>query len=186
MSQVAISASGYGAVELKQVAKKYATWALVIATLVHLFLLGSYWASVYLAKEEAPPMRTVRLKYTELGPPPSIQGNAAAVAPSVSVASPTAKPSVGIPVPVPDADVSPEQTFASQTEMSSVAPVGEGTGGEGGAVIEQDINVENITEEEAPPPDFVPFEKEPVIVKKRSNPAIRNWPAKPAWKAPCG
>jgi periplasmic protein TonB len=166
MSQVAISASGYGAIELKQAAKKYASWALVVAAGVHALLLGSYWASVYLTKEDAPPMRTVRLKYTELGPPPSIQGNAAAVAPSVSVASPTARPSVGIPVPVPDAEVSPEQTYASQTEMSTVGPVGEGVGEGGGAVIEQDINVENIEEEEAPPPDFVPFEKEPVVVKK--------------------
>ncbi len=167
MSQAAISASGYGAIELKQVAKKYAYWALAIATVIHLIFLGGYWATVYLAKEEAPPMRTVRLKYTELGPPPSIQGSAAAVAPSVSVASPTARPSVGIPVPVPDAEVSPEQSYASQTEMSQVSgPVGEGTGEGGTAVIEQDINVENIDEDEAPPPDFVPFEKEPVVVKK--------------------
>ncbi len=167
MSQIAIPASGYGAIELKKVAQKYAMIALAIAAVIHGIILGAYWASEYLSRTEAPPMRTIRMKYTELGPPPSIQGNAAAVAPSVSVASAAVKPSVGIPVPVPDAEVSPEQTFASQTEMSQVSgPVGEGAGEGGGAVIEQDINVENIEEEEAPPPDFVPFEKEPVVVKK--------------------
>jgi periplasmic protein TonB len=156
----------YGSMELKRLIKKYTFWALGIAALIHLLAVGIYWATVYIAKEEAP-VRTVRiLKYSELGPPPSISGSSAAVAPSVAVASPSARPSVGIPVPVPDAEVSPEQTFASQTEMSAVTgPVGEGAGG-AGQVIEQDVNVENIDEEEAPPPDFVPFEKEPVVVKR--------------------
>ncbi len=156
----------YGAVELKEVKQKFMTWALVIASLIHIALLGGYWASTMLGKEEAP-VRTVRiLKYSELGPPPSIQGASAAVAPSVSAAAPTAKPSVGIPVPVPDAEVSPEQNFASQTEMSAVSgPVGEGAG-TGGQVIEQDVNVDNIEEDEAPPPDFVPFEKEPQVIKR--------------------
>jgi protein TonB len=62
---------------------------------------------------------------------------------------------------VPDAEVSPEQTIATQTEMSQqVAPVSEGLGGEGIAV-EQDITID-----EGPPADFVPVEKEPVPIKK--------------------
>jgi protein TonB len=157
----------YGAVELKEVKQKYMVYGLIIASLLGFLGLGIYWATTLLGKEEAP-VRTVRiLKYSELGPPPSIQGASAAVAPSVSAAAPTAKPSVGIPVPVPDAEVSPEQSFASQTEMSAVSgPVGEGAGSGSGAVIEQDVNVENIDEEEAPPPDFVPFEKEPQVIKR--------------------
>ncbi len=156
----------YGAAELKQVMQKYMAWALAISASIHVAVMGAYWASVYLAKEEPPP-RTVRImKYTDLGPPPSIAGASAAVAPSVSAAAPSAKPSVGIPVPVPDAEVSPEQTFASQQEMSAVTgPVGEGTVG-GGTVIEQDVQIENIEEEELPPPDFVPFEKEPQVIKR--------------------
>ncbi|HNW58506.1 MAG TPA: energy transducer TonB [bacterium] len=157
----------YGATELKEVKQKYMVYGLIIASVIEFFGLGIYWAATLLGKEEAP-VRTVRiLKYSELGPPPSIQGASAAVAPSVSAAAPMAKPSVGIPVPVPDAEVSPEQSFASQTEMSSVTgPVGEGAGTGGGQVIEQDVNVENIDEEEAPPPDFVPFEKEPQVIKR--------------------
>jgi periplasmic protein TonB len=156
----------YGANELKEVKQKYMVWGLTIAAIIEFSGVGIYWATTLLGKEEAP-VRTVRiLKYSELGPPPSIQGASAAVAPSVSAAAPMAKPSVGIPVPVPDAEVSPEQNFASQTEMSAVSgPVGEGTG-TAGQVIEQDVNVENIDEDEAPPPDFVPFEKEPQVIKR--------------------
>lgn len=167
MAKAAVQASSqYGAAELKQVMQKYMSYALALSTALHLLFMGVYWASVYLAKEE-PPARTVRImKYTDLGPPPSIQGASAAVAPSVSAAAPSAKPSVGIPVPVPDAEVSPEQTFASQTELSAVTgPVGEGSIG-GGTVIEQDVQIENIEEDEAPPPDFVPFEKEPQVIKR--------------------
>ena len=40
------------------------------------------------------------------------------------------KPKVGVPVPVPDAQVSPEQTIATQQELSKIAgPVTSGNGG---------------------------------------------------------
>jgi protein TonB len=154
----------YGAPELKKNYQTYFSKGLAIAVVFHLALVGSYWASVYFHTEE-PPVRVIKvMKYSELGPPPSISGSAA-VAPAVSVAGPVAKPSVGIPVPVPDAEVNPEQTFATQQELSAtVSPVGEGAGtGSGGAVIEQDVKIE---EDDAPPPAFVPFEKEPTIVKR--------------------
>ncbi len=150
----------YGATELKAVSQKYMIRGLIVGTLFELTLVGLYWGSVALSKEE-PPTRVVRIiKYSDLGPPPSIASEAA-VAPSVSVAGPVAKPSVGIPVPVPDAEVSPDQTFASQQELSSIAsPVAGTEGVGGGVVIEQDIEVEE------PPPAFVPFEKEPVLIHK--------------------
>jgi protein TonB len=71
---------------------------------------------------------------------------------------------VGAPVPVPDAEVSPEQTIATQQEMSQqLAPVMDASGDAGGGVqIEQDITIS----EDMPPADFVPVEKEPVVVKK--------------------
>ncbi len=99
----------------------------------------------------------VRL-YSDLGPPPSItQTNAP---PPIAVSAPVAKPTVGVPVPVPDAEVSAEQTIATQQEMSqAVAPVEAGAG-EGPVQVQQDISIEE------PPADFVPVEKEPVVVKK--------------------
>jgi protein TonB len=52
----------------------------------------------------------------------------------------------------------------TQTELSTQsAPVDLGEGaGTGGAQIEQDIQIED----DAPPPDFVAYEKEPVVVRK--------------------
>lgn len=149
----------YGANELKAVYQKFLTRGLLIAAVLHLSGIGGYWGSVYLAKENEP-VHTVRiLKYSEMGPPPSITNTQAA--PAIAVSAPTAKPSVGIPVAVPDAEVSPEQTIATQQELSqAVSNVGEGSG-TGGAVVEQDIKVEN---EE--PPEFVPYEKIPEVVKQ--------------------
>ena len=151
----------YGAVELKRVFQRNWVIGFAIAVALHFAVIGSYYAAGLLTSEE-PPVVTVRiLKYSDLGPPPSIaQAN---TPPPISVSAPTAKPTVGAPVPVPDAEVSPEQTIATQQEMSqTVAPIVEGAGEGGGYEIEQDITIED----EGPPPDFVPVEKEPVVVKK--------------------
>jgi protein TonB len=146
----------YGAVELKEAYQKFFSRALIIAAAFHLLLVGIYWGSPVLNREK-PPERIVRMiKYSDLGPPPSISSSE--VAPAVSMAGPTAKPSIGIPVPVPDAEVSPEASFASQQDLSQMSPVTTDVGGS--AVIEQDIEVDE------PPPAFVPFEKEPVCIKR--------------------
>lgn len=140
----------YGAPELKQRWQKYMAAGLIFAALLHFSGIGMYWVSIYLASEDEPTMTVRILRYSELGPPPSI----ASTAPAIAVAGPSVKPSIGIPVPVPDAEISPEQTIATQTEMSeAVGPIGEGSG---------EIRIED----EGPPPDFVPFEKEPVAIKR--------------------
>jgi protein TonB len=148
----------YGAVELKEVYQKYWSIALGIAIAIHVVLLGTYYLVEILGAEEAPVGMVRVKKYSELGPPPSITN--ANTPPPIAVSAPVAKPTVGAPVPVPDAEVSPEQTIATQTEMSSqVAPIGEGTGGE--VAVEKDIVID-----EGPPADFVAVEKEPVPIKK--------------------
>jgi protein TonB len=150
----------YGGIELKANYQRYWSIGLIIAIVIHLLIVGSYYLVELLSAEEAP-VRMVRiLKYSDLGPPPSIQN--ASVPPPISVSAPQAKPTVGAPVPVPDAEVSAEQTIATQTEMSqTVAPVTEAAGGEA-PVIQQDIKIDDDT----PPADFVAVEKEPVVVKK--------------------
>jgi periplasmic protein TonB len=151
----------YGAVELKQVYQKYFMIAMGIAVIIHAVIIGGYYLMEILGQEE-PPTRMVRvLKYSEMGPPPSIQSTN--VPPPVAVSAPVSKPTVGAPVPVPDAEVSPEATIASQAEMSQqVAPLVEASGADGGVSVEQDITID----EDGPPADFVPYEKEPQIVKK--------------------
>jgi len=153
----------YGAYELRGLYQKYAIRALVLASIFHFAAIGTYYGAVYLTKEDEP-VYTVRiLKYSDLGPPPSITNSQAA--PSVSVSATAAKPTVGTPVPVPDAEISPEATIASQTELQQVGPVGDpNASGSGPVAIQNDVKIED----DGPPPDFVPVEKQPVPVK---NPA---------------
>lgn len=153
----------YGAPLLKRLAQKYTGWGLVIAVAFHFAGVGAYWGSQYLSREDenVPVVRV--LKYSELGPPPSITNQQAL--PQVAVSAPMAKPNVGIPVPVPDAQVSPEQTIATQQELSKIAgPVTSGSGGDslGVSFNPGDIKVGD----DAPPPDFVPVEKEPQVIKQ--------------------
>jgi protein TonB len=150
----------YGASELKADYRKNWYRGFAISVVLHLLIVGTYYLTQILKEEEPPTVNVRILKYSDLGPPPSITN--ASIPPPIAVSAPTVKPSIGAPVPVPDAEVSPEQTIATQTEMSQqVAPVaGEGLGE--GVAVEQDI----IIEDDGPPADFVPVEKEPQIIKQ--------------------
>jgi protein TonB len=150
----------YGMRELRGLYQKYASMALAIAIGLHCIIIGGYYLMQVLSAEEDPVMTVRILKYTELGPPPSITNNEAA--PQVQVSVPVAKPTVGIPVPVPDAEVNPEQTIATQKELSEVSAPAINTGeGNGGVSVQQDIKID-----EEDPADFVPVEKQPVPVKQ--------------------
>ncbi len=151
--------------ELKAVQIKYTSISLLYSTLLSFATVGSYHGIVYWMSqmEEAPTVHVRILKYTDLGPPPSITQTEAL--PQVSVTATNIRPSIGIPVPVPDAQVSPEQTFATQTELSQqVAPAQEGLEGGGNVAITQDVTIS--IDDEPGMNDFVPVEKEPQIVKQ--------------------
>lgn len=75
------------------------------------------------------------------------------------------KPTVGVPVPVPDAQVSPEETIATQQELSKIAgPVTSGNGG--GDSIGVSMGDFKVSDNDGPPPDFVPVEKQPQIINQ--------------------
>ncbi len=161
VSENAQAGGTYGAPVLKRLAQKYTGVGLAIAIAVHFAGVGAYWGAQYLNREDdnAPMVRV--LKYSELGPPPSITNQQAL--PQVAVSTPMAKPNVGIPVPVPDAEVSPEQTIATQQELSKIAgPMTQGSGGDSVGVSMGNFKVPD----DGPPPDFVPVEKEPQIIKQ--------------------
>lgn len=143
----------YGAIELKRVYRKFTVWSLGLATVVQGVGLATYWGSIWLAAEEEPTRMVRILKYTDLGPPPSMQNQQSA--PAVAISAPSVKPSIGIPVPVPDAEVSPEQTIASQQELSQAVSEATTSTSDG-----SDIRIEEE------PADFVAVEKEPAIVKR--------------------
>src|ERR1041385_2958183 len=152
------SIAHYGMRELRDLYQRYAKIALTVSVVAHLLAIGTYYL-VGILMEDDEPDRIVRImKYTDLGPPPSITNTEAA--PQVAVTVPVAKPTVGVPVPVPDAEVSPEQTIATQTEMSAAPSPTVGTGEGSNVQVQQDINIDED------PADFVPVEKQPVPVKQ--------------------
>ncbi len=165
MSGLVLSAGfPYGAPELERAYRKYFTSALLLGIALAYSLVGCYWGGVYFLKDDVtpPPRRTVILGPLKLGPPPSIAG--AKALPPFSVATLAMKPSTGIPVPVPDAEVNPEQAFVTPQDFNALS----GTSGEGAGVVggEGNIEVPIQIQEDSPPPKFVPFEKAPVIIKR--------------------
>lgn len=159
---IAVKNSGvYGAFELKRLYPRNYSIGVTIAIIIHLFAIGSYYIVEALNKEEEIDAPTVRImKYSELGPPPSIANE---VPPQVAVAAQAAAPTVGVPVPVPDEEAPPEQTIATQEEMSAVAAPSIGDDLGGGAQITQDIKIEDRPEEPGMD-DFVAVEKFPEMV----------------------
>ncbi len=154
-NQVSAIKLTYGYLELREYYYKAAKRAVTFAVSAHLLAISSYFISQFIFQEDEP-VYTVRImKYSDLGPPPSIEN--AEAAPRVNIAEPSAKPTVGIPIPVPDADINPEATIATQEELAAVSndAVAEGVG-----------SGEIKIEDEGPPADFVPVEKNPVPVKQ--------------------
>lgn len=156
--------AAYGRTELKKTFQKNFFRGLLISVGIHAVVFASYYVGEYLGQEDDIPMVSVRImKYSDLGPPPSI--SAVPPPPAVGVA-PNVKPSIGMPVPVPDAEATADQTIATQAELSATpSPALEQGAGEGADVqIQQDIV---IAPEDEPGMDaFIPVEKQPQIVKR--------------------
>lgn len=155
MAATANANSSFGYLELRQLSRKYSVTALIVAGSFHFGGMGAYYGVSALMEDDEPIYSVRIMKYSDLGPPPSITNSQ--TAPAVSVEAPSAKPTVGTPVPVPDAEINPEQTIATQEEMAQTSMLGEGEGTGGPVEIEQDVRIE----EDGPPPDFVPVEKQP-------------------------
>ena len=113
--------AAYGAPELKRLGQRHMSWALASAGALHLLIVSAWWLAEHLG-DEAPPTRTVRdMKYSELGPPPSISAANAPAAIAIKLPTALVKPKLAIPVPVPDEEAPPEQTIPTQEEMAPVA-----------------------------------------------------------------
>ncbi len=146
----------YGRFEMREVYKRNLMRAFIIASVIQFAGTGTYYGVEYLQElGDDAPVRMVRImKYTDLGPPPSLTNSAPL--PSIGLSTGAVKPSIGIPVPVPDAQVNPEQIFATQQELSAVTSPTEGANT--GAGVQIEIDDPGIDE-------FIPVEKEPQIVK---------------------
>jgi len=145
----------YGAPELKEVARKYMVRAVVVASaawiLTFILSLGTSYFLLHRPKET----RVVVVPYRELSAPPPLTQNEPP--PQVQVTTPVAPPTVGVAVPVPDAEAPPEQTIASQEEIAQVTP-GVETG-------DREIVVAPPSEDEMPKyGDYVYTDELPVLI----------------------
>lgn len=155
----------YGAPELLLQYNKYLAWAMLFAVTLHVFGLFSWIAARALSEEPEAPMVRVRIikDVAELGPPPAI---APTSTPAIAVSGPAVRPSVGVPVPVPDAQITADATIASQEELSQMhAPVTAGEGrGTGDSLVISDEAL--LFDDEPAIDDFVPYQVAPAIVKR--------------------
>lgn len=115
----------YGAPELKRISPIHFRKALLLTSAAAglLGIAALVLVNVLTGEPEETPV--VVVPYREMQAPPPIDQP---VAPAVSIAQPSAPPSVGAPLPVPDAEAEPEQTIATQEELSEFIGEGEGEG----------------------------------------------------------
>jgi protein TonB len=164
MSGLVLSAGfPYGAPELERAYRKYFTSALLLGIALAYSLVGCYWGGVYFLKDEAspPPRRILIFDPLKIGPPPSIAG--AKALPPISIATADTKPSTGIPVPVPDAEVNSEQAFVTPQEINVASGTSDEATGFGGGEVIVETPIQII--DDSPPPKVVLFQKAPVIIK---------------------
>ncbi len=146
----------YGSQELKSVAQRFLTKALIIAIVIHATLIGGIKVYNYFMAKREGERKVVIQKFNILAPPPSLSK---APPPPVAVAAPTAPPVVGVPVPVPDAQAPKEQTIATQQEIQSFNPNATDMGGS------KDIVIAAPPDDETPKiGEFVYYEDAPTLV----------------------
>ncbi len=144
-----------GAQDLKSNAQRLMRKALIISAAIHLSIIGIYVLStLYKPPDEAAYTGRV-IRMSTLPPPPPLSGEPPP--PNVAIPQDIAKPTIGTPVPVPDAQA-PEQTIMTQQELAqNIAPVGMGGSGKDSLVIAPMDDLPNEGE-------FVYYEDEPVPI----------------------
>ncbi len=160
---------GYGRSEVRAAGPRNFVLGMMVSVAMHFIIIYAYIVDFSATPVEPPTVRLRVIKYNDLGPPPSIANSYQP--PAVGISARRARPTVGMPVPVPDLEVRGDQTLATQKEMSmgNVFGEGDGTGeGTGEAAGNEAVDYGNITidpsEEEPDMDEFVPVEKEPMII----------------------
>jgi len=117
----------YGAPELKEVSRKYMTRAVIGAAIGWSLVFLISFGTSELLKRAPKETSVIVVPYRELAAPPPLTQNEPP--PQVAIAQPVAPPTMGVAVPVPDAEAPPEQTIASQEDIAQATPgVSQGDG----------------------------------------------------------
>ncbi len=142
MTAALLNIVDYGAVELKRLYQQHIKKAFTYSLIGHFAILGFYLGVVWFTTKDDKVVGVRIIRYQDLGPPPSLTNQAAA--PQIQVTQAAARPTIGIPEPVPDAEVSAETTIATQVEMSQMtSAVGGESAGEGSVIqVEQPVSPE--------------------------------------------
>lgn len=144
-----------GAADLKMNAQRLMRRALIVSAGIHMLLIGIYLGSKLIQPKDEVAYTGRVIRMNTLPPPPPL--SSAAPPPNIKIPQDVMKPTIGTPVPVPDAQA-PEQTIMTQQELAqSMAPVGLGGSGKDSLVIAPSDNLPSEG-------DFVYYEDEPVPV----------------------
>jgi protein TonB len=160
------SITEYGRFELNGVFQKNYVLGLLISVMIHGLAISSWHAAQNFREEEGiiSSAKVRILKYSDLGPPPSITAKPSL--PAVGVA-PIAKPEFGTPVPVPDLQVGSDQTIATLEELANVSSLEGENLGEGEIAFHAEEGLTSAVENDADEPgidEVVPVDKSPEMV----------------------
>ncbi len=152
------SIAPYGARELQLYAHRYLFIALGISIAIHLAVLCLYYLVAAYAPQLPAATSGGRIPMLIDYGSPSITWPAIPGGRVIVPQAPLAKH--GTPVPVPEAEISPEASYPTQADLSSRGEPAGTEEVEGGGIPERPVEIP----EEGPPPPFVPVEKMPVII----------------------
>lgn len=147
----------YGGIDLKRNQQKYMSNALGISIGIHLLLIMLYigWSWFTNDDKRVPHIRIHSI--AELAPPPSTEHQDEMMPVTPPPPSDVVRPSLGIPVPVPDA-IAPQMTMPS---MDQPAPV-QAVQSNGPVQAAPDLHINQPVEESEPSKDeFVDVSEEP-------------------------
>jgi protein TonB len=157
MSRALSLLAGYGAFELKRAYRRNITIGILVASGLHLFIIGGVVLINKLASKPPEAVGTIVLKTAaDLGAPPTLS--------TQDIPIPVATdqrvlPSVGVPTPVPDEEAPEEVDIATQDQLAAMAAPE--------PVIDldemgnKDIVIENMDELLPAPDEFVAYEEPP-------------------------
>jgi len=149
------SFAGYGAWELKRSYQRNLGEGFLLATFLHLLIIGGLtWPGALNRNTLSQSSRVIR-SLVELGPPPTITE----IKKQIAIALPEIAPTLGLPTPVADF-IMPTVSFPTQEELTQSVP-SPVTGTSESLVI-------SIQPDEMLPKigEFVPYEKPPGVVTK--------------------
>lgn len=121
----------YGAPELKRLFPVYMRRSIFLSSAIALALVGLVALAVWLMAMNKKAAPTVVVPYREMQAPPPLSQQQQQ---QVAIAQPTAPPTVGAPIPVPETEAPQEQTIATQEEISNM--IGSGSSGGDSVVIQ--------------------------------------------------